>query len=1278
MALQRDTISIPLLKGINTKVDPLQEQVGSLVVLKNAKFTKLGNIGKRKGFDIIADQGTVLSDYSLDEQIRIRTTDPLAIRGAGETPHLITKNQIYKYTRANNTLYKLSNYFPMNFTKFALPTDDFLQVNSQSVVYGKLAFHLHTKITSGDLVTYIAIYDISKKTPEVILDQSHLTLNMSGTAFPNSVDGGSTFGAFSHVGAQTANGRLLIHRASLYIFVTDLSGNLFYKHCDPYDFAQISSTAMALGNRDGGWAPVYDGALNSTYNVYDVLSDDEGIIIGATKTTSTDNTNAYKFGDEPYLGWSLRYGWTQTATALGLYRIKDNAPQLNGEVMDGDLAIALVDDNVIYVTTINHHYTLNYEWTKTLTAGINGARFISLIANDNYYNAFPALDPDTTNTSVHYFDVIVSYRKSGDPTFANVDHIPYKDNSGGTYVQAYLTTNEFASGTNDFVREGDWSTVAFSSLEPWAIDYNVVWEFFPDATSSTALISDVVVENWNYGSSIAGRAFQAKWGESDLSNWDIDTVPWSKRSGRWIQPMVKESELQSSFYFITMADYYNNPIPPITTSSTTGTGIKHYSEWCGILAYGIGGGDLETGNGGVPSLSTISYVDNGVIFPYTQQFRVISEEVDSEAAAFTSFYNPEAATLTRINYDESIPNQSQEIADKLFVPGGIVYKAGHGAATEAGFLQAPYRLYLFLGGATVVTEVSTASPVFAKDNIYNYVAVYSARDQSGRVYKSSVSKQLQVTITNTSTNTGYDGLNILVPMNTTTNNTASPGALQVEVYRTTNNGTVFYKVSGQNSALGYPYLYNNVDNAFIVFRDVITDANLTDNELLYTTGGVLENTPAPSCSIMEVYKNIVFMAGLENPYAIQYSKVVGYNTALDFNDSLVIETPTVGGPVTALKGMDDKFFIFKETSIYFIAGGQNNFTSYLRTRSGGVTNMELPILSSDIGCINKNTCVLTPIGIMFKSNRGIYLISRNMQLDYIGSPVQFYNNLTINDSCLYAKEGEVRFITERDDCLIYNYERDLWYTFSQHSGTSNAVIDSEYYFINDTDKLMRESNNFADAGSPIPLIFETGWMSFAKVQGFQRVYRMLILGRYKSAHQLRIKVAYNYDDTWVDEKIVTITDPNYNNPNPQKDIFSSVEYGGPKKQTTGEATGLNTYPSGVDDEGVYGDPSLQFENITAGGGGGGPDEWALEEARSIYQFVKFTGGALGYGTNEGLQYQFRINLKKQKCESIKIYVETIQNTGELEEGATISNLSFLVGVKSGDFKIKQSRVKGTT
>jgi len=1301
MSLTKDSVSIPLLKGINTRVDPLQEQVGSLTVLKNAKFTKLGNISKRKGYNVVADQGTILSTYPPENEIKIRLADPLAVKGVGGLPVVITKSATFRYTKANKNLYRTGSYFPMNYTSFPLPADDFLQVNSQSVVYGDLAFHLHTKITQGDLVVYVSIYDISKGTPAVLKDQSALVLNMTGASFPNSVDGGDTYSAFSHTDAQTANGKIITFRDRLYIFVTDSSGNLFYKNCDPYDVGQVVRTSMADDFNDGGWIPVFGGNLSviagtSSKYTYDVIGHGEGIVLAMVKTVSTDNLHLYKWGrdwleglfGELYYTYGSAYGFTDAPDCLALQMVKKHSVTLPADDVNGDLLLSWAQDNVITVISLTDHYEQGYTWQKTLTAGIGGlpgvveanrgARFISVVPNDNNFTAYGVLDPNTTNTASIYFDVFVSYRKTGNTGVGTADHIPFIDNTNSSWELRHLTVMDTAGGPDDFIREGDWSSVAWGDLEPWVVDYNVCWEFFPDTTSVSTPVADIAIEDYAYGSSIAGRAFQAKWGETDAANYTYQQIPWDRKTGRWIQPFAKESELQSAFYFLSVADYFNNSNAPQSINDAAGTGIKTDSEWVGILSYGIGGGDLERGTGGVPSLSNISYVNNGVLFPYTQQFRVISEDKDSQAAAFTAFYNTEAATLSKINYNRSVPNQSQEIADSLIIPGGIVTQYQHGYAQEAGFLQAPYRLYLYLGGIVSMVEVATATPVFAKGNVYNYVAVFSNRDLSGRVYKSGISKQLQVTITNTGVNTGYDALNLLVPFNTTTN--ADGSALQVEVYRTTNNGTVFYKVSGQDPSANYPFILNNIGQGpFSAFRDTITDDNLTDNELLYTTGGVLENTPAPACTIMEVYKNIIFMAGLENPYNIQYSKVVGYNTAVDFNDTLILETPTTGGPVSALKGMDDKLFIFKNTSIYFIAGGQNNFTSYLRTRAGGVTNMELPVLSSDIGCINKNSCVLTPIGIMFKSNRGIYLISRNMQLEYIGAPVQEYNNLVINDSCLYAKEGEVRFITERTDCIVYNYERDVWYTFSQHSGTSCSVIDEQYYYINDVDRLLVESDEYDDDGSSVPLVLETGWMSFAKVQGFQRVYRMLILGNYKSAHQLRVKIAYNYDDTWVDEQIVTITDPNVQSTTvPQADRFSAVDYGTPLEQTTGTSVSTSgQVDPNQERDGFYGDPSWTLDEIPGAAG-----NFEIAQASSYGEGVEgmddLVGGSLGYAVNEGTQYQFRINLKKQKCESIKVSIETIQDTGETDEGATISNLSFLVGVKGGDFRIKQSRVKGTT
>jgi hypothetical protein len=40
---------------------------------------------------------------------------------------------------------------------------------------------------------------------------------------------------------------------------------------------------------------------------------------------------------------------------------------------------------------------------------------------------------------------------------------------------------------------------------------------------------------------------------------------------------------------------------------------------------------------------------------------------------------------------------------------------------------------------------------------------------------------------------------------------------------------------------------------------------------------------------------------------------------------------------------------------------------------------------------------------------------------------------------------------------------------------------------------------------------KTAWLKLKGLQDFQRIYRMALLGKYKSAHTLTVKVAYDYD-----------------------------------------------------------------------------------------------------------------------------------------------------------------------
>ena len=60
-----------------------------------------------------------------------------------------------------------------------------------------------------------------------------------------------------------------------------------------------------------------------------------------------------------------------------------------------------------------------------------------------------------------------------------------------------------------------------------------------------------------------------------------------------------------------------------------------------------------------------------------------------------------------------------------------------------------------------------------------------------------------------------------------------------------------------------------------------------------------------------------------------------------------------------------------------------------------------------------------------------------------------------------------------------------------------------------------------------------------------------------------------------------------------------------------------------------------------------------------------------------MQYQVRVDFDQQKCEAFKIKIETEQQGGENKKGATISDISFVIGNKGTEYKIKQGRIFGT-
>jgi len=51
---------------------------------------------------------------------------------------------------------------------------------------------------------------------------------------------------------------------------------------------------------------------------------------------------------------------------------------------------------------------------------------------------------------------------------------------------------------------------------------------------------------------------------------------------------------------------------------------------------------------------------------------------------------------------------------------------------------------------------------------------------------------------------------------------------------------------------------------------------------------------------------------------------------------------------------------------------------------------EPSLIPTDTGTINPRSIVLTPMGIMYQSEKGIYLLDRSLQVSYIGADVEAY------------------------------------------------------------------------------------------------------------------------------------------------------------------------------------------------------------------------------------------------------------------------------------------------
>ena len=371
-----------------------------------------------------------------------------------------------------------------------------------------------------------------------------------------------------------------------------------------------------------------------------------------------------------------------------------------------------------------------------------------------------------------------------------------------------------------------------------------------------------------------------------------------------------------------------------------------------------------------------------------------------------------------------------------------------------------------------------------------------------------------------------------------------PKDTRVVIYRTTNNGTTFYRLPEHSTTnpedkpgvRAYPYagsdsLTGGAHPGLVAVPDTAwwtpfetSETALTSNEILYTDGGVVPNEEPPSNTCIADWDGRVWVGGLSQKNQVAFSKTLRSNESVNFSDIFRLEVGSQLEKVVALQGMDDKLIVFKEDSIYVIYGdGPNDL--------GQGATYRAQLVTSEQGCLGPKGVISTPKGVMFHNPAGIYMVTRSLQIEFAGARVEdTTTNRTVHGAALVPDKTQVRFMLSGGNyAVVYDYLLDVWYRFTNHqscAGGSCEMWKGNFSFLNAGGAMKVQNAGYLDdfaagTGTYIPTTLETAWIKSGDVEGLQRVYKALVLGELIVGHTLTINVGFDYDSAYTDTKTWT-------------------------------------------------------------------------------------------------------------------------------------------------------------
>lgn len=539
---------------------------------------------------------------------------------------------------------------------------------------------------------------------------------------------------------------------------------------------------------------------------------------------------------------------------------------------------------------------------------------------------------------------------------------------------------------------------------------------------------------------------------------------------------------------------------------------------------------------GLPS-ATVSGSSVEISYLYKDLIQSVSKENTAIASTAqnplqtSNIYSQTGINLVTFNLGTT-GIDTAEIGSNLNITGGFLSGYDGYQTTEQNFFLWPDSIectWSATGGSMVAQPDGSTNA-----KAYWYQVTYEWTDNQGNIQRSAPSIPVAVTTTGIAS-TGSVTVN--VPYLRLTYKTQ----VKIVVYRWSVGQQDYF----QTTSITQPQI-NNTTTDSLAYLDTNADSTILGNNLIYTTGAVIENVNAPSSDLMTLFDDRLWLVDSEDRNLLWFSKQVIEATPVEMSDLFTFYVaPTTGaqgstGVITAISVMDDKLIIFKKDAIYYINGvGPDN--------TGSNNQYNGPIfITSTVGCSLQQSVVFTPNGLLFQSDKGIWQLGRDLSVTYVGAPVEDFTQAGIAVSSLgIPGTNQVRFTMSTGITLMYDYYVGQWGTFVGIPGLSSTLYQGLHTFINKYGQVLQETpGKYLDGTNPVLLSLETSEFNLGGLQGYQRIFFFYLLGTYISPHKLNVQIAYDYESAPSEQ--VLISPNNYTPAYGGDNVYGqSTPYGGP-------------------------------------------------------------------------------------------------------------------------------------